>query len=351
MKFETKKRGGMAMTANSDNALICRLLCASNAAYGIAFTNSASLIELQPYFRKTGFVVSDPPVAFVAGKGGVHGCLIGTIEDPTLPSGGESAVVSFRGTHPPDISGIPDVASFLEDWTNNFDAAPIKVPEVPGHVHAGFWEGVDTLWTPSFVSELQRRAANASGRLYVTGHSKGGAMAHLAGMRLISDLEITPTAVVSFAGARPGTQDFADAYQAKPVTIRRYEYGDDLVPHLPLSDFFLGRLKTALQRFHLMQPKLFSIFPEPFTQHLDTTPRLLRALDRLSAHNYASVGELHYLTPFGDAVGDSTTLRIRRIASLARLLALGRFKTIAFEHAINCGSGYMDGVCPHDICG
>ncbi len=204
------------MTANSDNALVCRLLCASNAAYGIAFTNPVQWTELQPYFDKAGFAANDPPAAFVAGENGVHGCLIGSITDPTLPSAGEAVVVSFRGTHPPDIGGIPDAASFLEDWANNFEAAPIEVPEVPGHVHAGFWEGVDTLWTARFIGELQRRlAACASGRLYVTGHSKGGAMAHLAGMRLVTELGITPTAVVSFAGARPGTQDFAEAYTSR----------------------------------------------------------------------------------------------------------------------------------------
>ena len=340
------------MTTNAENALVCQLLCASNAAYGIAFTHSVRFTELQPYFDKTGFATDDPPTLFVAGKDGIHGGLVGTLSDPTQPGAADSVVVAFRGTHPPDLSGIPDVASFLEDWANNFEAKPIRVAEVPGHVHAGFWEGVDTLWSAPFIDEVRRRlAASTAKRLYVTGHSKGGAMAHLAGMRLISELGIMPAAVVSFAGARPGTQDFAGAYKAQPLTIRRYEYGDDIVPHFPPSDFFLTHLKEALQRFEAMQPEPFSLFPEPFMQHLDTIRRLVEALDKIPAHHYASVGELHYLTPFGDAVGDSTKLRLRRAISLARLLALGRFKTIGFQHAINCGSGYLDEVCPEEVCG
>lgn len=337
------------MANDADNTLVCQLLCASNAAYGIAFSDSVEFTERQPYFGKTGFV--DSPTPFVAGKDGIHGCLVGTISDPTLPGTPGSVVLSFRGTHPPDINGIPDAASFLEDWANNFEAAPIEVPEVPGHVHAGFWESVDALWTAPFVNEVQQRlAACASKRLYVTGHSKGGAAAHLAAMRLIGELGITPTAVVSFAGARPGTQDFANAYQAQQIKIRRYEYGDDIVPHLPPSDFFLTHLKDALQRFAVMRPELFSLFAGPFKKHLDALPELLNAIDKISAHNYVSVGELHYLTPLGDVVGDSTRLRIRRAISLARLLVTGRFKTIGFDHAINCGSGYMDGVCPEDVC-
>lgn len=339
------------MTNNAENALACRLLCASNAAYGIAFSDSVEMSRMQPYFEQAGFVAEDPPRPFAAGNNGSHGGLIGTIADPTLPGSAGSVVVAFRGTHPPDLSGISEVGAFLEDWANNFEATPIQVAAIPGHVHAGFWEGVDRLWTAPFVEELHRRlTAGTAMRLYLTGHSKGGAMAHLAAMRLIHELGITPAAVFSFAGARPGTQDFADAYQAQPLKIRRYEYGDDIVPHLPPSEFFLTRLKEALQRFDAMRPELFSIFPKPFTQHLETTPRLLNGLERILSHNYISAGELHYLTPFGDAVGDSTQLRIRRVVSLARLLALGRFKTIGFEHAINCGSGYMDGVCPNDIC-
>lgn len=339
------------MSTTEESALVCQLLCASNAAYGIAFSESAQFTELQPYFRKSAFNQDDPPVAFAAGADGIHGCLVGSLSDPTAPGPGTSVVIAYRGTHPPDINGVLDVASFVQDWANNFDAVPIHVAGVPGRVHAGFWEGMDALWTAPFIDEVQRRLDGPTPRrLYVTGHSKGGAMAHLAGMRFAEELGIEPAAVVSFAGARPGTQDFADAYRARKLRSRRYEYGDDIVPHLPPSDFFLQHLKDNLRRFQDIQPALTSIFSRPSKQHLDTIPRLLRTLDNIGAHNYISVGELHYLTPFGDAVGDSTTLRVRRAISLARLLMLGRFKTIGYEHAINCGSGYMGEICPDDVC-
>jgi hypothetical protein len=334
------------MTETIDNALVCRLLCASNAAYGIAFSNVVAFTELQPYFDKTGFAPNDPPVCFVGGPNGIHAAMVGTLAGPA-----SSVLVAFRGTHPPDIDGIPDVASFVRDWANNFEALPIRVAEVPGHVHGGFWEGIDSLWTAPFLHEIHRRLdASRERRLYVTGHSKGGAMAHLAGMRFLEELGLGATGVVSFAGARPGTQDFADAYHAREINSRRYEYGDDLVPHLPPSDFFLEQLKAHLMKLQVIQPGLTSIFSRPSAQHLQALPRLLETLDRIGAHNYASVGELHYLTPFGDATGDSTALRLRRVISLARLLMLGRFKTVAFEHAINCGSGYLGEVCPENTC-
>lgn len=339
------------MTTPIDSAVICRLLCASNAAYGIAFSDVAGFDRIQPYFDQAGFTEDDSPASFTAGENSIHACLVGTLKKSGLPDSQESVLVAYRGTHPPDLAGIADVASFLTDWSNNFEAEPIRVPAVPGHVHAGFWEGVDGLWTAPFLDEVRRRLNSGSGRrLYITGHSKGGAMAHLAGMRFIEELDIAPTGVISFAGARPGTQDFADAYRVRGIPGQRYEYGDDIVPHLPPSDFFLRQLKDNLQRFQAIQPALTSIFADRRKLHLDALPRLIQALDRMGAHNYASVGELHYLTPFGDAVGDSATLRLRRTISLARLLMLGRFKTIGLEHAINCGSGYLDGVCPDNVC-
>lgn len=276
----------------------------------------------------------------------MHGALVGTLSEPDA-----GVVVAYRGTHPPNLIGIPDVARFVGDWANNFEALPISVPEVPGHVHAGFWEGVDSLWSPPFLDDIQRRLETSPhGRLYVTGHSKGGAMAHLAGIRFAETLGIEPAAIVSFAGARPGTQDFADAYHARQLASRRYEYGDDLVPHLPPSDFFLQSLREDLRRFEAIRPNLTSILSRPNLQHLDILPRLLETLARIGPHDYVSVGELHYLTPFGDAVGDSSVLKVRRMLSLARLLMLGRFKTIGFEHAINCGSGYMGEICPDTVC-
>lgn len=335
------------MTTHLIDESICRLLCASNAAYGIAFANDLAFEELQPYFARARFDGNDPPVCFVGGQNGIHAALVGTLAGPESP-----VVVAFRGTHPPDIDGITDVAGFVQDWANNFEALPVRVPQVPGHVHGGFWEGLDCLWTAPFLNEIERRlGASEVGRLYLTGHSKGGAMAHLATMRFLEERGLRVAAVVTFAAARSGTQDFADAYHARNIDSRRYEYGDDLVPHLPPSDFFLQHLKEDLRKFEAIRPGLTSILPRPHLQHLDTLPRLLETLDRAGAHNYASVGELHYLTPFGDAVGDSTALRMRRVISLARLLMLGRFKTIGFEHAINCGSGYMTEVCPESRSG
>jgi hypothetical protein len=329
-----------------DDGLVCRLLCASNAAYGIDFSEATVFRELQPYFDQAGFATGDPVAFFTAGANSIHGALVGTLSGPD-----PCVVVAYRGTHPPNLNGIPDVARFVGDWANNFEALPIPVPEVPGQVHAGFWEGVDSLWSPLFLDDVQRRLRTSPHRrLYVTGHSKGGAMAHLAGMRFAETLGLEPAAIVSFAGARPGTQDFADAYHARRLNSRRYEYGDDLVPHLPPSDVFLQRLREDLRKFEAIRPNLTSIFSRPNLQHLDTLPRLLETLDRIESHNYVSVGQLHYLTPFGDAVGDSTVLKARRMLSLARLLMLGRFKTIGFEHAINCGSGYMGEICPDTVC-
>src|SRR5262249_21503493 len=104
----------------------------------------------------------------------------------------------------------------------------------PGEVHGGFLAALQPLWDRVVVEvEKQRVGPLASVPLLVTGHSKGGAMAALAAWRLQTVRGI-PTRVVTFAAPKSGNRTYRDAYPAQ-VDHTRYEYADDIVPHLPAS--------------------------------------------------------------------------------------------------------------------
>jgi len=74
-------------------------------------------------------------------------------------------------------------------------------------------------------------------KLFIAGHSKGGGMAPLAAWRFHNAEGITPK-VVTFAGAHCGSSQFAAAYNAE-IDHDRYEFGNDIVPWLPLSEQIL----------------------------------------------------------------------------------------------------------------
>lgn len=168
-------------------------------------------------------------------------------------------ILAFRGTLTPPIapsdSLVPAAVTadkvrelklfntFFDDWRNNFNPAAISAPAR----HPGFddaWSGLrDHLIATdcaaacskfrSFVGQLNN---TASARLYITGHSKGGALAVLAALDLPPRLggDIAPV-VYTFAGAKVLTA--AAAAQSGPAfkDMWRFEHAGDLVPRLPLD--------------------------------------------------------------------------------------------------------------------
>jgi hypothetical protein len=289
--------------ANPAPTLECRLLAACGCAYSI--DDNGGFIPPQPYFDASGF--QPAPKVIVGGPDNINACLVGQT--------GDGAVLAFRGTLPPDIH---DLASLL-DWMQDFDAVPISVAGMPGQVHAGFWRGLDTIWEQILAAVAQFRAgAGANVPLYVTGHSKGGGLAHLAAMRFRAQ-GINPTEVFTYAAPRAGNPAFADAYNAA-ISAFRYEYTDDIVPHLPPSLMLVNALA-----------------------HI---PLLGQRFAGVPAWDYADVGTLRFINWANQIVGDSELLVAQRIAHLSLLIAEFKFNQIAGDHDHSCGAGYMSVVCP-----
>ena len=139
-----------------------------------------------------------------AGPDGRDGCTITQIQGRT--------VVVFRGTV---VTGAVGVI----DWLNDLRAALIWRPEFPGHVHHGFAASLADL-----LPWLERYDLK-DGTIFC-GHSKGGALAILAG-HLYRDLD---PLVVSFAAPMVGDRGFLAGYRVRATC---YENPHDIVPKLP----------------------------------------------------------------------------------------------------------------------
>jgi hypothetical protein len=290
--------------------LQAQLLCASNAAYGI--TGTGKFAPQEPYYTAIGFV--SPPVVLVAGDDDIDACLVGT-----TPQG---VILAFRGTIPPNIH---DQQSLL-DWLSDLTDEPIVASGIPGKVHQGFWEGLSALWEP-MVDEIKKQM-NATGKplpLYITGHSKGGAMSSLAAYRLKVEEGIVPTGVYTYAAPHPGDTGFAQQYQQTILNHIRYEYGNDIVPHLVPDAAFVDAMAAI--------------------------PDIGKLFKGMEQWDYYPVGKLQYIKWDKKTIEDDWFgLDAERLFELTKALLECEFEAIVAAHYSDCGNGYMDAVCPTGVC-
>lgn len=287
-----------------------RLLCASGCTYGITADGMLAVDPTSVYYPGAGFLV--PPSTFVGGLDLIDACLVGTTPD--------GVVLAFRGTLPFDIHSAPTVA----DWLGDFNAEPVSAAGYPGQVHEGFWQGLGFLWDRVLAEVTRQRVGTlAALPLLITGHSKGGALAALAAWKFQSG-NATPVKVITFAAAKAGDADFRDAYDAQ-VDHTRYEFADDIVPHLPPAQ-------------------------GGFLDVLTSLPIIGKDFSGFRRFDFEQVGVLRYIDRSGRFVEVTPLLPLERTLSLAQQIAVGHLHQIAIDHAIGCGSGYMTAVCPTGVC-
>jgi pimeloyl-ACP methyl ester carboxylesterase len=138
-------------------------------------------------------------------------------------------VVAFAGTD-------PVVAA---NWITDFN-----IRTGSGGIHRGFADGVEGVW-PALLAAL----GGTTKRIFMVGHSLGGALAVVAAWRLTGDdhffdhlsqggaaIDVGRIAgILTFGMPRAGDDGFATAYRSRGLWQRtvRLEYGSDIVPSLP----------------------------------------------------------------------------------------------------------------------
>lgn len=131
-----------------------------------------------------------------------------------------SMVVAFRGTE----------ENSLEDWVNNIDNRAF--PYQGGTLHQGFWEALDAIW--NLLWKQMQDFDNKNKKIWLTGHSQGGALAMLAARRLAAE-NIDVQGVYTYGQPKIGDMLFAANYDSilKKKTFRLYNEDDSVVNNPP----------------------------------------------------------------------------------------------------------------------
>ena len=146
-----------------------------------------------------------------------------------LASGDDGlGIVAFRGTQPTD----------LIDWAT--DANCVLVQDAPGKVHSGFKRALDLVWSDvdSFMKTKQR--------VFVTGHSLGGALACLAAARAVHLNTGAAKALTLFTYGQPRVGDAFLADDTTRLVIRTI--GKDALhePAAMIVDHFMDHYSRLL---------------------------------------------------------------------------------------------------------
>jgi len=300
--------------------LNCILLNASGAAYNIApgtctYAPDTIYAPHVPYAQN--------PQTACGGEGFINAATVGQ-----CPFG---IVVAFRGTLPPSLN---DPDSWL-DWLQNFFAVPVSNPDgpnrIPGQVHSGFFNA-----TISIIQKVRDlvTACNPGPEnpVFITGHSKGGALASIGAYILSQNDPVVPSVqpLITFASARPGDPGFRNGFE-QVLSQTRYENFDDIVPLLPPSLDFISRLEGRLP------PLLIT----------DRLRRLKHMMDSARNWDYVPVGTMLFITRTFQVIAnesvDQQTLDV--VLEFADDLVHQNFSSFARAHSLLPGNGYNSGVC------
>jgi len=320
-----------------DKQLACRLARASRLAYAIPETGQT----LKPYpeldhdLQSVGFKPDEFKFFRPTAAGNINACYCGvtTINE---------TILAFRGTLPPTLI-FQDPAKFfqvvIDDWLNDANAALVTGTDLPGKVHRGFLASLDTLW-PELLAFF-KASHDKTKPLYVTGHSKGGGLAFLAAYRLWKN-NFGPTAIYTFAAPRVGDPGFAALFDDKLGSITfRFEYQDDIVPHLPPHTAawieFLKGMKVVKIKLPFDDGQLDS----NFTRLIDRIAKLKEE----GFGNYTSAGRLEFINwdDPPNIQSESPSLTRFREFHLAEMIITAQAVEIIKDHFLD--RGYMTFAC------
>ncbi len=136
-------------------------------------------------------------------------------------------LVAFRGTERDEFEDIRVDLKFT-----------LMASETSGKVHRGFKNALDAVWPDlsRYLSHLHSESSAGRRRVWMTGHSMGGALAVLAGARFVN-----VQGIYTFGCPRVGNARYRRDY---PVRCYRVVNHNDIVPHLPPPLFYrhVGKL-------------------------------------------------------------------------------------------------------------
>lgn len=203
-------------------------------------------------------------------------------------------LVGFIAKHKKEVNNIYVVfrgTLVLDEWINNFRIVQNDAPkDREVEIHKGFLEtcikGEESIQKQINQTLTPIISSTNNLNFYVTGHSRGGALAtvtlHL--MQNDFDLKSHTTQLYTFASPRVGDSDFAQKFDFQ--NCFRIANSEDLIPKLPLATL-----------------TLFSLAKIPFSQ-------LLFQKNIPDGHNYEHVGQSIYFTYQKGDIPDNHTIPV-----------------------------------------
>jgi hypothetical protein len=198
------------------------------------------------------------------------------------------------------------------DWIYHFRAKAVPALDLPGVVHSGF----AALLRPILDAILKKlNDAGDSQPLFLTGFSHGGALALLTAA-VLKQKSIACKATYVFGSPRVGDADFAASLK---TPVYRFEYGRDLVPHVPFKkpDSVLCRIAWE---------ELKDRLPAKIEKLFDT------AEDEYAVYEHA--GELCYRASGDEAWKSYSAAEERRLRSRRAIKLLSAGRRICYDHEL-----------------
>ncbi|SHM62816.1 Lipase (class 3) [Chitinophaga jiangningensis] len=169
---------------------------------------------------------------------------------------GNVPVISFKGTD----GKLDGANNLLLGWEKFQDGS---------NVHSAFYTAITELFPDIWHDRIVMDAIKSKAPIYLTGHSKGGALATLLARMISLKAPGTKLNVYTFGAPRVGDAKFARNYENdKNIDHLRVESFGDLIPHLPLSH-------------------------DEFTLPNSYTDVLIADLAPSASYNYVSVGKYY----------------------------------------------------------
>jgi len=143
-------------------------------------------------------------------------------------STGKRVILAFRGStySPSESDTLTWLDNVFTDWTANLRLEPKQFHS--GQVQGTYLELVRGAWPA--IRELLADHGAKNKKLWITGHSMGGALAALAGALAHWEGGMEVAGVYTFGAPKIGDEAFARHY---PVPLFRFENRNDIIPHLP----------------------------------------------------------------------------------------------------------------------
>lgn len=141
----------------------------------------------------------------------------------------DKVIVSFQGTGTL-IKG--DAMGKVRDWVSNLSAFPATTELKKNGllIHHGFYEG----WRPfkQHIDSIIGQPAQRDKDWYVTGHSRGGALAALCARHIAKNRD-KPCSCITYAAPAQGGKEYRNELNTLPIDLTNIVHGYDIGPEMP----------------------------------------------------------------------------------------------------------------------